>query len=1036
MITSGQKTSLLVPYQLPEFIRDNPDYSNFVLFLQAYYEWLETQNNVTDRSKNLLNYKDVDTTTDEFIQYFYNDFLSYFPTEILANKTEVLKVAKQLYQAKGTPASFQFFFRTLYDTDVEFFYTKDAVLKASSGKWYIAKSLKVYIGNLNPNINFSTFDPTILKNYRVFGETTKSIATIENATTGTNKAEIFISNIERLFQSGEFVRVVDNSNQDIYFLNSHIVPATTPGATILRGKIVGQISQIQIDSNNRGQKYQGANINNGYPGDPIAIYGGLNSNTGHGATATVGTSTKGSLQQISVATGGFGYTNGDTTQNAYSVINITNGGGAVANISGLNPSTVYVSGNSFYNPVSTLTNISTDVIGLKANISLGVTANANSYTWNGTTKYNFANSANANATTTIANALSFIAFSAYPISAITVLNSGGGIPAAPGIAAQSLYYTEGRTLTSDLASLGILGPIQVNNPGTGYVANDKILITGGSGYGAYANVITVSANGAITNVAYVYSTTGNARWPLGGMGYRLTNLPTLTVNSSNVSASNASLSVAGLAGQGASFGSSTDRVGTITTINISDYGEDYVANPNVSFKVQDIVVTGLSFGNVPGRGDTVYQGPSFNASTYQAKVDSLISVQNNLDFAKSIFLLRVYDYNSTPNISLPIKAYSKTYSATMTTAYDSTILSEYDGINVNRYNNGVITYGDGSAKGNSTFLNGLTLGQGQYLDTTGQPSSFDVLQSTVYNNYTYQITLEKEIAKYRSALLNLLHPTGLKVLGRYAMKSNSSYNLTLQDALQSGYSLYHYTGANASYGILSTAITFEDLMNGGLYEDEQDDILNPGEVSPEDLLIENVTINSFTGGSTNIITFGNLYGANLASFIFPNSSITLVNSDGEAIYSEVSSVNPYQNQVTLRDNVWLAFANVASASVTAGGNTINIANVYTSSYNIVNDGIYSDANNPLKDIVHVNDYVLINNEIKLVSAVNYTTKIITIANNFTYSATGNLSLQRVIIGYAQEMQIFGPQGIQYVPELTTESGNRISTENGNLILIS
>jgi hypothetical protein len=1036
MIDSGQKTSLLVTSQLPEFIRDNPDYSNFVLFLQAYYEWLETQDNVTDRSKNLLSYKDVDTTTDDFIKYFYNDFLSYFPTEILANKTEVLKVAKQLYQSKGTPASFQFLFRTLYNTDVDFFYTKDAVLKASSGKWYIPKSLKVFIGNTNPNINFSIFDPTVLKNLRIFGETTKSVATIENATTTTGKAEVFISNIERLFQSGEFVRIIDNSNQDIYFLNSVVVPSTTPGATILRGKIVGQISQIKIDPNNRGQKYQGANTLNGYAGDPIAIYGGLNSITGTGASATVGTSTKGSLQQISVISGGFGYTAANTAQNAYSVINITNGGGASASISGLNPSPVVVSGNSFYNPVSTITNISIDLINPKANISLGVTANTNSYTWNGITKYNFANNANANATTIISDALSFTSFFTYPISSIVVLNSGGGIPSTPGISAQSLYFAEGRASTSDLASLGILGPIQVNNAGTGYVANDKIVITGGSGYGAYANVITVSANGAITNVAYVYSTTGNEKWPLGGMGYRLTALPTLTVNSSNILASNASLSVAGIIGQGASFTSITDRVGTITTINISNYGEDYVANPNVSFKVQDIVITGLSLSNIPSRGDTIYQGTSINSSTYQAKVDSLIKVQNNLNPELSIFLLRVYNYTSIPNISLPIKGYNKTYSATITSEYDSTILSEYGGINLGRYSNGVITYGDGNAKGNSTFSNGLTLGQGQYLDTTGQPSSFDVLQSTNYNNYTYQITLEKEISQYRDTLLNLLHPTGLKVLGRYAMKSNSSYNLTLSDALKTGYNLYYYTGANSSYGMLTTANAYEDLMNDGLYEDNQDDILNPGETNPEDLLQDIVTINSFTGGSTNIINFGNLYGANLASFIFPNSSIKLVNSDGEAMYSEVLSINPYQNQVTLKDNVWLAFANVASATVTASGNTINIANVYTSSYNIVNDGIYSDANNPLKDIIHVNDYVLINNEIKLVSAINYTTKIITVSNNFTYSATGNLSLQRVILGYAQEIQIFGPQGTQYVPELVTESGNSITTENGNIILIN
>ena len=1030
MITSGQKTSLLVPYQLPEFIRDNPDYENFVLFLQAYYEWLETQDNVTDRSKNLLNYKDIDSTTEEFTKYFYNDFLQYFPTEILANKNEVLKVAKQLYQAKGTPASFQFFFRTLYNSDVDFFYTKDAVLKASSGKWYVAKSLRL-----------SSTDKNFLetKNLRIFGETTKSLAVIENPIEAQNKIELFISDIERLFQSGEFVRVVDNANQDVYFLNGQIVPSNTVGAEVLRAKIVGQISQIKISSNIRGQKYQGANTITNYPGDPVVVYGGLNSPTGHGASATVGTTTKGALVRISVIDGGFGYSPTDTTQESYSVINIKDGGGASAVVSGVNTATTYVSANSFYNPISSITNIPIDLIGLKTNISLGVTANSKNYTWNGSQKYFFANNVNANATTKLAEAFNFTSFFTYPIAAVSVSNSGGGLTQIPTISSQSLYYTEQQASSADLGNLGILGPIQINNPGTGYRVNDKIVITGGRGYGAYANVITVAANGAITNVAYVYSTTDTSKWPLGGVGYSLNNLPVPTVISSNTLAANASLSITGIVGQGAKFGSSTDRIGSITTINISDYGEDYIANPNVSFKIQDIIVKNLGSGNIPVRGDIVYQGSTLNTASYTATVDSITSLQNNLDPTKTIYSLRVYDYNSTPNISLPILANNRTYSATITTDYDSVINLEYNGINTlgspPRYQNGVITYGDGTAKGNSVFLNGLTFSQGQYLDTTGQPSSFDVLQSTNYNNYTYVITLEKEIAKYRNALLNLLHPTGMKVIGRYAMKSNSSYNLTVQDALKTGYPLYHYTGANSSYGMLTTASAYEDLMNDGLYEDEQDDILNPGEVSPEDLLMDNVTINSFTGGSTNIISFGNLYGANLASFIFPNTTIKLVNSDGEEVYSEVSSVNPYQNQVILKDNVWMAFANVASATVTAGGNTINIANVYTSSYNVVNDGIYSDANNPLKDIVHVNDYVLINNEIKLVSAVNYTTKVLTVSNNFTYSATGNLSLQRVIIGYAQEMQLFGPKGTQYVPELTTESGDIISTENGNLILI-
>ena len=157
MIQSNQKTSLLVPSQLPAFIRDDPNYANFILFLQAYYEWMESSDaantlntsvstndeGVTYASKNLLSYKDVDETIDSFTNYFTNEFLPYFPTDILADKTKVLKIAKELYQSKGTPSSYQFLFRVLYGSEVDFFYTQDAVLKASAGTWYVAKSLNL-----------------------------------------------------------------------------------------------------------------------------------------------------------------------------------------------------------------------------------------------------------------------------------------------------------------------------------------------------------------------------------------------------------------------------------------------------------------------------------------------------------------------------------------------------------------------------------------------------------------------------------------------------------------------------------------------------------------------------------------------------------------------------------------------------------------------------------------------------------------------------------------------------------------------------
>jgi len=502
-------------------------------------------------------------------------------------------------------------------------------------------------------------------------------------------------------------------------------------------------------------------------------------------------------------------------------------------------------------------------------------------------------------------------------------------------------------------------------------------------------------------VAYVYSTTSSFPIPLGGLGYKLSSLPKVSVANSLVTGSNvANLSITGIVGQGAQFVAQTDRVGSITTINVSDYGEDYIAAPNVSFKVQDLVVTNIPLTSLPKRGDVIYQGSTLNTATYVATVDSLYSLQNNIDPTKDLYTLRVYNYTSTPSITLPILNINTNYSMYISDSYKSTLISLYGGLNAPRYANGVINYGDGTAKGNATFLNGLTIGQGQYLDTSGQPSSFDVLQSTDYNNYTYQITLEKEIAKYRSALLNLLHPTGMKVRGRFAMKSNSKFNPIIVNALQTGRKLYDYTGTNDSNVAISSS-------------------------------------GDFTQPSSNVVVFNNLYGANLANIVFSNSTIRFTTANGQQVFSEVASINSASNTVTLKTNVWITFANVASGIGNAGANTINISNVYTSSYNLY-DSNTATGSIPLQTILHIGDYIKVNNMVKLVTNVIYTNtySLVTVNSNFTYAATGNVSLNKVLVGTAQSTQIFGPVGIQYSAQLITEAGDFLITEDNNTLLIN
>lgn len=900
MITS-QKTSLLVPSQLPAFIREEPSYSNFVAFIQAYYEWLEQESNALNQSKNIPNYFDIDATTEQFMQYFINEFLPYFPEDALIDKNTAIKVARQLYESKGTPASYQFLFRLLYNSDFDLFYTKDAVLRASDGVWYVARSLRL-----------SSTDNNWLKtkNYRIFGEETKTVAVIENAVLTTTKIEVFISNIERLFQSGEFVRVVDSHNQDVLF-----------NGQPLRAKIVGQISQIKIDPQNRGLLYN--------TGDPVVLYGGLNANTANpvGASAVVGQTTAGSITSLSVVQGGWGY-----RLNPYTSINIYGGGGATAYVAGVNPAAANVASVTFA-PI--------DTIGLKKDITIGAS------------NYNFSNITVSNVHTTFANAFTYAGFTTYPISSLILTNNGSGIRTLPVVDAESIF-TNDVGQNAFVKSLGILAPIQIVSGGSGYNANETITISGGTGTGAYAEVTSVDTNGGITGVSYVYGPQGSI-YPLGGMGYNKNYMPNLTVNSANTHTSNAAvLYVPTILGDGASFSVTVDRAGAISIINVTNFGEDYVSAPNISLKVQDIVVSNVSLSMVPQKGDVAYQGSSKATATYLATVDSTFVLQGNSDPNKILYNLRTFDYNSIPDPNQPIKIDGKSISAQISN--QSYVLNQfYDGSPI--YTNGIKTYGDGNARAFATFLNGLNISQGQYLNTRGQPSSYSVLQNQIYNNFTYQITVEKEIAKYRNILLNLLHPSGMKVLGRYRMESSNNFSTTGSHLVEQGYSLGYRTGSPSS--------SAEMVAN-------------------------------FTNKSSNVIELLNLNSANIATFITTNTIIELVSPNGPNVRSQITSVDSVANTVTIQDYVWLTYSNVAVVQANSSENTIKVEYL-TGSYDIINNGKYTDVNYPLKDIVHAGDIVKIdNNNLNTVTSVDYTQNIIYVANTINTTVTSYLSVNKTI----------------------------------------
>jgi len=151
------KISTVVESQLPEFIRE--DYrqvdgsdGKFVLFLKAYYEFLEQTEN-----RDLKSNRDLDDTFDTFLQYFKNELATNLPN-VLVDDRFILGKMKETYLAKGTEASFKLLFRLLYDKEVIIDYPSTQLLKASDGIW--EQEVSIFV-------NYRIGDPNVLVNNTV-----------------------------------------------------------------------------------------------------------------------------------------------------------------------------------------------------------------------------------------------------------------------------------------------------------------------------------------------------------------------------------------------------------------------------------------------------------------------------------------------------------------------------------------------------------------------------------------------------------------------------------------------------------------------------------------------------------------------------------------------------------------------------------------------------------------------------------------------------------------------------------------------------
>ena len=133
--------SNFVESQFPRFYEE--DGPNFILFVKAYYEWLEETGNPLREARSLFDYRDIDNTLEKFLEYFQKKYLYGIPFNIISNKRFLLKHILDVYRSKGAIQCYRLLFRLIYNEDVEIYLPGNDVLRVSDGNWIRPKYLEI-----------------------------------------------------------------------------------------------------------------------------------------------------------------------------------------------------------------------------------------------------------------------------------------------------------------------------------------------------------------------------------------------------------------------------------------------------------------------------------------------------------------------------------------------------------------------------------------------------------------------------------------------------------------------------------------------------------------------------------------------------------------------------------------------------------------------------------------------------------------------------------------------------------------------------
>jgi hypothetical protein len=269
---------MFIKGQIPSFYHEEG--AMFATFLDAYYEYLESEGQSLDYSRDLIpRIVDIDNTTTQFLEHFKQVYLNGFPGSLEAGTELTIKNVLDFYKAKGTPRAVELLFQILYADQASIAYPADDVMRLSNANFVQPKYIEVYAPSLTKLIGCAQQE--------IVGGTTGAKAFVESIVTKViNRVKvhvIYLSNVR-----GEFIR------GDVLALSADGIQDEMP-------RVIGSLSEVVVTLG-------GKDFNVGDTFDVEAEAG----TAGKVRTSVISNAT--GLVEFKLANGGFGFsTNEDVT---------------------------------------------------------------------------------------------------------------------------------------------------------------------------------------------------------------------------------------------------------------------------------------------------------------------------------------------------------------------------------------------------------------------------------------------------------------------------------------------------------------------------------------------------------------------------------------------------------------------------------------------------------------------------------------------------------------------------------------------------